>query len=314
MIVMSNKAVELSLELLYKEGFALAGILHGNDCHFGDWLSSWLSKGYQADMHWMKHHKSIRENPSQIESYCKSIISAAISYHTPPPQNWAESNPISNYAWGDDYHLVVKKKLNRVIDKLREEYPKLEARAFVDTAPLPEKLLAMRCGLGWIGKNGMLINRRYGSYLFLGEIITNLDLPSRIETAKDYCGSCRKCIEACPTKAIVADGIIDSNRCISYLTIEKRGDFTDSEQKLLKHQVFGCDICQQVCPWNKKAVAGQSESFRCADKWQNLKIDDFANLTREQFNKLKIKSPLKRAKYEGIVRNAKAIVSKGKSK
>jgi epoxyqueuosine reductase len=304
---MSQKTIKTIFDQFRKEGFSLVGILNRDDCHFGDWLSSWLRLKHHADMVWMEKNRAIRENPCRIEDYAQSVISTAISYHTKPPENWKSENPISNYAWGEDYHQVLKKKLKSIVANLSEEFPDLKARVFVDTAPLPEKLIAMRCGLGWVGKNSMLINRKLGSYLFLGEVITNLDLPTTGKLVKNYCGTCTKCIDACPTGAINSNGSIDSNRCLSYLTIEKRDAFNETEKGFLEYQIFGCDICQQVCPWNKKAPLTDHKPFSCSEKWTRIDSQEFVQLTREQFDLLKIKSPIKRAKYEGFIRNAKAI-------
>ena len=309
---MKRKMLDLTFRILLEEGFTLFGVVNKKDCHFDDWMSSWLKNKYHADMLWMEKYQKIRKNPTSIEGFGRSLISAAMPYHTRPPKKWTPYNPISNYAWGEDYHLVVRKKLERVIEKLREECPDLKARAFVDTAPLPEKLIALKCGLGWIGKNGMLINRHYGSYLFLGEILTDQDMETTGEPVKNYCGTCTKCIDACPTNAIISWGVIDSSRCISYLTIEKRGDFSETEKQALRFQIFGCDICQQVCPWNKKAPYTNVKAFSCSEKWLDLDIDRMAALTRKQYDDLKIKSPVKRTKFEGFIRNARTVLKNRK--
>lgn len=295
-----------------EEGFLAVGFLSKQDaCFDTQYLETWIRNDYHAEMSWMRRHTRIRENPCTIIDNGKSIITAVIPYHTRPPQKWKNQNPISNYAWGNDYHVVIKKKLNRIILKLKQLDPKFDGRAFVDTAPIPEKLIAARCGLGWIGKNAMLINRKLGSYLFIGEIVCNLDLPSD-KPAKDYCGTCSKCIEHCPTNAILEGRVVDSRRCISYLTIEKRGDFTKDEEGFIDFQIFGCDICQQVCPWNKKAPFSEESDFVCAQKWLDLDFSSLSNISAAAYNLLKIKSPIKRATLEGIRRNAQLIATKQK--
>ncbi len=306
---MSAPNKEKIKQLIFQAGFSLVGFLRYSDCNLGDWISPWLKNNYHADMSWMEQYENIRINPSTIESYTKSIISVAFNYKTKPPGAWETNNPISNYAWGEDYHVVLRKKLDVVLETLKRDFPEFKGRIFVDTAPIPEKIIARNSGIGWIGKNSMLINRRLGSYLFLAEIVSNLDISSD-RPAKDYCGTCRKCIDACPTNAIVEDGIIDSNRCISYLTIEKRGAFSKTETALLDYQLFGCDICQQVCPWNKKSPFTDSKEFQIHEKWLDINIEEWKNLTQEKFNRLKIKSPVKRAKYEGFLRNLQAVLTK----
>jgi epoxyqueuosine reductase len=296
-------------DLLISEGFSLVGFLHKDDCHFGDWISAWLDNGFHSEMTWMEQYQSIRNNPSIIEPYTKSVISAAFNYKSAPPEAWKGRNPISNYAWGEDYHVVLRKKLVFILRQFEKEIPGFKGRACIDTAPIPEKIIAYKSGLGWIGKNSLLINRHFGSYLFLVEIICNQEFTSE-KSAKDYCGTCRKCIDACPTKAIVEDGIIDSNRCISYLTIEKRGAFSEKEESFIDYQLFGCDICQQVCPWNKKSPLSSFSPFQCSDKWVATNLASTHSLTQEEFELLKIKSPVKRAKFSGFLRNLQAVSSK----
>ncbi len=306
---MSTPTKERIKQLLLQAGFSLVGFLHFKDCELGDWISKWIKNGYHADMDWMEQYGNIRSNPSAIENYTKSIVSVAINYKTNPPISWETNNPISNYAWGEDYHVVLRKKLNHVLDSLKNDFPQFKGRVCIDTAPLPEKIIAQKSGVGWIGKNSMLINRRLGSYLFLAEVVSNLDIASDAP-AKDYCGTCTKCIDSCPTNAIVEDGVIDSNRCISYLTIEKRGEFSKEEKSWLDYQLFGCDICQQVCPWNKKGPLSNSTEFQFDEKWLTVNLKEWSGLTQEMFDRLKIKSPVKRAKYRGFIRNLRAISNK----
>ncbi len=297
-------------ELFFKEGFSAVGFLNREEALLDtEYLESWIERHYHADMNWIENHKEIRKDPCNIVDHGKSIIAAAFLYKMQAPNTWGEKNRISSYAWGEDYHTVIKKKLTRIIRSLEKNNPGFIGRAFVDTAPIPEKIIAAKSGLGWIGKNSMLINRKLGSYLFLGEIVSNLDLPSD-NPVKNYCGTCRKCLDECPTGAILENGIIDSRRCISYLTIEKRGSFSDSEKKMIDYQLFGCDICQQVCPWNKKAPYSGHIEFGCSEKWKAMDLNQLANISFEDYEQLKIKSPIKRMKLEGLKRNACLLLTK----
>ena len=304
---MAPSAETLIKNLLQEEGFTLVGFLNKSDCDFGDWISPWLAAGYQGEMNWMEKHLSIRQNPCQIEDYARSIITVALLYKTKPPRAWSIKNPISNYAWGEDYHLVLRKKLKRAIELLQVQIPGFKGRACVDTAPIAEKIIAAKSGLGWIGKNSLLLHRQHGSYLFLGEIVTNLQLTSGTPI-KDYCGTCTRCLEACPTKAIVGNGIVDSRRCISYLTIEKRSDFSEEESRWVDYHLFGCDICQQVCPFNKKQPYCDFEPFVCDPKWLETDLTNPQEMTEQRFDQLKVKSPVKRTKYQGFIRNMRAAL------
>ena len=304
-----NGTESLITELLHQQGFELVGFLSREDCEFGDWLSPWLTAGHHAEMKWLENHPEIRGNPCLIEGYARSIVSVAIHYKTEPPPAWRIKNPISNYAWGEDYHVVIRKKLKKVISTLGSQIPGFKGRACVDTAPLAEKIIAAKSGLGWIGKNSLLLNRKFGSYLFLAEIVTNQKLTSGT-AIEDFCGKCRRCIDACPTNAIIADGVIDSGRCISYLTIEKRGDFSPEESARVDYQLFGCDICQQVCPWNKKQPYTAFQPFACSQKWLEDNLTDPDKMTEQRFDHLKIKSTVKRTKYKGFIRNMKAVALK----
>lgn len=308
-----NQALKEEIKkIFWDEGFVLVGFLGKEETCFGDWISDWLKNRFHGDMKWMERYRSIREDPSTIEPWCTSIITAAFPYHTEPPAAWEKQNPISNYAWGRDYHTVLKKKLKSIAAGITVLYPEFRSRSFVDSAPLPEKILAVRSGLGWIGKNGMLINAKYGSYLFLCEMVTNLALNGRKEV-KNRCGTCVKCIEACPTQAIREDSVIDARRCISYLTIEKPGEFSSEEANLLQFQLFGCDICQQCCPFNRKIKPLKESPFSVDEKWLNVNINDISNIDNNEFERLKRGSPIKRTGAEGLRRNARAVKSLIKS-
>lgn len=302
--------IEEIYAILRNEGFSLIGVLNRVDAAFPGWIDAWLERGYSATMGWMKKHRSIREDPCSIIKDGQSIISLAFPYSTKPPDNWIIKNPISNYAWGEDYHVVLRKKLKKVMLSLSNQIPGFQGRFFIDTAPLPEKLIAARAGLGWIGKNSLLIHPKFGSYLFLAEIVTNITLPTSEHSQKDLCGDCTFCIENCPTNSIKSDRFIDARTCISYLTIEKRGLFTSQEADSIEYQVFGCDICQKICPWNKGVIISTNSPFSCFNRWKDLSIEDLTNLTEDAFGQMKQKSPIKRAKLEGLKRNAAAVLNR----
>ncbi|MDH5561193.1 MAG: tRNA epoxyqueuosine(34) reductase QueG [Deltaproteobacteria bacterium] len=293
--------------VLFELGFIETGFLNRGDARFEDWMEPWLSKGYHAEMKWLENNRFIRVDPCSILNEGRSVITMAYRYGTTPPKKWGQKNPISNFAWGEDYHKVLKKKLKSAIEKLKSEIPGFIGRGFVDTAPLPEKVLAARSGIGWIGKNGLLIHPKHGSYLFLGEIVCNLELEST-KPIEDQCGTCELCLKACPTKAIKNNRSIDAGRCLSYLTIEKRDGFNEIEEKEIGYHLFGCDICQQVCPKNKDRTPLADSPFDCYPRWEDLDIRQICDLKEEQFQKLREKSPLKRIKLEHLTRNAQAVV------
>ena len=301
----SKEQIRLQLQ---KEGFAKIGFLSRQDAQFSDWIGPWLEQGFHAEMSFMEDNAAIRIDPCSIEPFGKSIISCAYPYFTRPSGGRWRRNAISSYAWGADYHKVLKQKIERVILCLQEEIPGFQGRGFVDTAPIPEKIVAKQSGLGWIGKNGLLINQQLGSYFFLTEIVCNLDLQSD-SPMDNHCDDCDKCVRACPSGAINGDGYVDSNRCISYLTIEKRGEFKPEESTSIGYQVFGCDICQQVCHWNQDLEIEESSPFECYPRWRELKPEDYANMDQEEFDRIKIASPVKRAKLDGLRRNARTVLA-----
>ncbi len=293
------------------QGFSLVGFLNRRDANFGNWIGDWLDGGYHGEMKWMERHRAIRRAPCTIEPYSESIITMAYPYLTKKPDCWRGRNPISNYAWGEDYHKVLKRKIEHILAEIRLAEPRFEGRGFVDSAPIPEKITAAVSGLGWVGKNGMLINRHLGSYLFLAEIVCNIPFSST-PSVKPLCGRCTKCIDACPAGAIMEGAKIDCRNCISYLTIEKREAFTDSEKSKIDYQLFGCDICQQVCPWNRKQREIPNSPFRCFERWMDLDLDRIDRLTDREYEVLKRNSPIKRVKLGELKRNARAIAETGR--
>jgi epoxyqueuosine reductase len=296
--------------ILKSAGAARVGFLNRDRAQFGDWFRLWLDHGYHGDMGWMERNLEIRSDPCSILEGGKSIISMAFPYLTPTPEQWRESRLISNYAWGEDYHTVLKKRLTKAVKDIKTLYPEFEGRIFVDSAPLPEKMIAAACGIGWIGRNSMLINPELGSFIFLAEIVCNLDLRTT-PAMEDRCGDCDLCIHECPNQAILEDRTINATRCTSYLTIEKRGAYNTEEAGQIRHCLFGCDACQLVCPWNDGIPKQKDSPFACDTKWLNIDIRELRELSESEFEQLKIKSPLKRLKLQGIRRNAAAIINNG---
>jgi epoxyqueuosine reductase len=297
-------------------GFDLVGIAPAEKLDdAGEKLATWLSRGHHATMFWMERNRHKRTDPREIVAGARSIISVGLNYYAPYEIGHdPDAGKISRYAWGDDYHDIVGERLAALVSFIDEMRPGSESRSYVDTGPVMEKVWAERAGLGWIGKHTNLISREFGSWIFLGEIITTLELEYDIPTG-DYCGTCRRCIDACPTDAIVDEYILDSNRCLSYLTIEHRGEFPEELKPNTEQWIFGCDICQDVCPWNKKfSQPSAVEGF--LPRPENLQplLVDIVSMAREDFTKRYNRSPVKRAKLQGLRRNARAVLEGTKKK
>jgi epoxyqueuosine reductase len=257
---------------------------------------------------YMANHFEKRTNPALLVEGTISVITVLKNYYPPDHQLSINAPKISRYAYGLDYHVVMKEKLAQLFDFIREQlYPGLVGRLFVDSAPVLERSLAVRAGLGWIGKNNMLIHRKLGSYVFIGEMLVNMDLPYGTNLINDGCGGCSRCVDACPTKAILPGRQIDANRCISYHTIENKGEIPQHLKGQFDGWIFGCDICQEVCPWNRKAEAHQEPAFTPCAELNALTTSGWDALTPAHFALLFKKSPVKRAKLEGIKRNLQFI-------
>ena len=293
-----NKAKDLGFSSV---GISKARHLHEEENKF----EKWLSKGFQGSMNYLEKNLDKRLDPRKLVPGSKSIISLSYNYY--PKKNIDKKNNfiISKYAYGKDYHKVIKKKLKILFRSIKEKIGDVEGRVFVDSAPIHERAWAKLSGLGWIGKNSLLINEKKGSYFFLAEIICDLDLEYDSPVA-NRCGKCTKCIDACPTDAITSAQIINANKCISYLTIENKKEIPTELKNNLNDAIFGCDICQDVCPWNKFSKPHKEESFNPKNELSSLKKTDWIELTEETFNKIFEGSAVKRAKYEGIIRNIKA--------
>lgn len=274
-------------------------------------LSKWLNEGRHAEMKYMENHFEKRSDPRKLLEDAKSVISVLYNYY--PSKQFAGQNnyKISKYALGTDYHFVLKRKLKELIACLKNEVPDMKARAFVDSAPVLERAWAVRSGLGWIGKNTCLITKEQGSYFFIGEIITDLELDYNLKTESNHCGTCTRCIEACPTKALEPYSL-NSGKCISYLTIEYKGEKIPDKFKGLFHdRMFGCDICQDVCPWNRFSRSHDEPEFKLSDQLLKITKPEWEVMTKEMFNKLFKNSPVKRTGYDGLKRNIEFLADSG---
>ncbi len=264
-------------------------------------LEKWLREGKHGTMSWMENHFDKRLDPRLLVSGAKSVIS--LLYNYTPNETLPEGGTykISKYAYGKDYHFVIKAKLKDFMQRINDAVGEVHGRGFVDSAPVMERAWAARSGGGWIGKHSLLLNRSHGSYFFLAELITDLPITPDLPTG-DYCGTCTACIDACPTDAITEPAVVDSNRCISYLTIELREQIPDSFRNHMDDWMFGCDICQDVCPWNRFARPHHEPAFEPHPDLSNMTKDDWEHLTEEAFGKLFKKSAVKRTKFTGLKR------------
>lgn len=265
-------------------------------------LEQWLNRGYHGSMTYMENHFDMRTDPRKLVPGAKSVICLMYNYFT--EEKTKEGAPaISMYALGTDYHKVVRQKLKQLFQYIRELTGDVQGRVFVDSAPVMERDWARRSGLGWVGKNTLLITPARGSWFFLGEIILDLELNYDMPI-KDYCGSCRRCIEACPTQAISEQGyVMDGSRCISYLTIELKDEIPGEFAGKMDSWLFGCDVCQQVCPWNRFSTPHQEPAFKATPEVLEMKMSDWEALEEDQFNKLFTHTPIKRTGFKGIKRN-----------
>lgn len=267
-------------------------------------LEAWLSRGYNGSMAYMNNYFDLRIDPSKLVPGAKSVITLLMNYY-PSEKQPAHHPKISKYAYGKDYHLVIRQRLNELLERIREIAGPVEGRGFVDSAPVLERAWARETGLGWIGKNGNLLTRNSGSFFFIATLITDLEFDHYDDPyAKDYCGTCRKCIDACPTDAIEPDRVVNGSKCISYFTIELKDALIPEEQKgKFQNWLFGCDICQDVCPWNRFSSPTQEKEFSPLPGLFDLDAAEWEAMGEEKFKVLFRDSPIKRTKYKGIMRN-----------
>ena len=265
-------------------------------------LENWLTNKYNGEMHYMHNHFDMRLDPRLLVPDAKSVISLTYNYFTDQPQN-SNAPKISKYAYGVDYHFVVKDKLQLLFQKIQDEYGEISGRCFVDSAPILEHAWAKRSGNGWIGKHSLLINKQQGSFFFLSEIILDLELEYDNHIATNHCGTCTACIDACPTNAIVDNKVVDGSKCISYLTIELKDAMPAAFQEKMDDWMFGCDVCQDVCPWNRFSKKHTEPLFEPKPALLNMERREWHELSQETFNEIFKKSAVKRTKYEGLKRN-----------
>ena len=262
----------------------------------------WLNKNYNGEMSYMENYFDKRLDPRLLVEGSKSVISLSYNYFPEEDLFGIDQLKISKYAYGEDYHEIIKEILREMVAELQDEIGDFQCRIFTDSAPILERSWARKSGIGWVGKNANLITKKSGSFYFLAEIICDLELQEDFPTT-DHCGSCRKCIEACPTDAIVSDKIIDGSKCISYATIELKNEIPESFKDKMEDWIFGCDICQDVCPWNRFAKPHQQEKFKPNSNLKNLEKKDWQELSQEVFSEIFRKSPVKRTKFAGLKRN-----------
>jgi epoxyqueuosine reductase len=272
-------------------------------------LEDWLKKGMHGEMQYMENHFDKRLDPRLLVDGAKSVISLGLNYYTDNDQQDPLAPKISRYAYGADYHHVIKDKLKQLLNTINEKVGEVGGRAFVDSAPVLDRAWAKRAGMGWIGKNGNLINKKAGSFFFLAELIIDLELEYDIEPTADHCGSCTRCVDACPTDAIVGPYIVDGSRCISYLTIELKNEIPAEFKGKMDNWMFGCDICQDVCPWNKFSVLHNEPSFTPHTELLGMKQADWEDITHETFQKVFKNSAVKRTKFDGLKRNIEFLRS-----
>ena len=297
--IVIEKAKQLGFNLI---GFAKADLLIEET----EKLESWLERGYQASMSYMEKNLHKRKDVKEILPAAKTVISLALNYYTPEKySNEKDKGKISRYAWGKDYHLIIWQKLNELETMLTEIDPAFESLSYVDTGPVMDKIWAVRAGIGWMGKHTNVINPDLGSWFFIAAIITNYEFEySKIIT--DHCGTCTACIDACPTKAIVNEYVVDANKCISFQTIENKEEIPVELKGKFNNWIFGCDICQDVCPWNQKfSIATSLKEFYPQTK--ELTFDEVKELNDQTFKKRFTESPIKRTKLKGLQRNAKFL-------
>lgn len=270
-------------------------------------LEAWLQQGAHGRMAYMENHFDLRIDPTQLVPGAKTVICLAFNYYNPEQQHDPEAPKISRYAYGEDYHFVVKDKLKALLAFMRENIGAVDGRCFVDSAPVLERAWAHRAGIGWNGRHTLTINPRRGSFFFLAEIICDLPLLYD-DPIRDHCGTCRRCIDACPTQAISPEGyFLDASKCISYLTIELRDETPPEFKGQTDNWMFGCDVCQDVCPWNRFSKRHEEPAFEPHPDLTGMTRRDWQEMTEEVFGKLFKKSAVKRVKYAGLMRNIRFV-------
>jgi epoxyqueuosine reductase len=289
-------------------GFTLAGVARIEPTPEGNFYEEWLQRGYAGEMHYLERQKPARLDATTVLPGAKSVIVCAINYNTDLP--YTSQDPerawISRYAWGADYHDTLQARLRELARWIEANAP-ARTRTYVDTGPLTERVFARYAGIGWFGKNTCILNQRAGSWLFLGCVLTDLELQPD-SPPPDRCGSCTRCLDACPTDAFVAPWVLDSRKCISYTTIELRGAIPEEAREGIGHHLFGCDICQDVCPWNRRAPVTEDAAFKARDGLFWPELERLLHFSDEDWKKAIRGTPLKRAKVRGLLRNLMVVV------
>ncbi|MCX6137383.1 MAG: tRNA epoxyqueuosine(34) reductase QueG [Ignavibacteriales bacterium] len=305
MMTLSEKIAAKAIEL----GFAKVGFAHATaHPEEAERLKRWLVRGYHGSMRWMDRNRDKRADVSIVLPGVKSVISLADNYFSGGHHsNGPAMGKISRYAWGNDYHRHLLERIEMLAACIKEMAPDSESRSYVDTGPLMEKMWAEKSGIGWRGKHSNVITREFGSWVFLGEILTTLELEYN-DHAEDLCGTCIACIEACPTGAIAEPYVVDSNKCIAYLTIEHRGSFDGTIASPVDGWLFGCDVCQEVCPWNRFEKETDHPEYQPRAGNAEIPLQDAVNMTQEEFNQRFSGSPVERTKRDGLARNASALL------
>jgi len=270
-------------------------------------LESWLAQEMHGEMEYMNRNMEKRLDPRLLFHGAKSVVSVLLNYYPAGKQTDPESPVLSKYAYGKDYHFVLKRKLNALLDFIQQEIAPCSGRVFVDSAPVLDKAWAARAGLGWVGKHTNLISVEHGSFFFIGELILDLELEPDEKIVRNHCGTCTRCLDACPTQAIVAPYVVDARKCISYQTIELKGELDDGLKGRFRDRVFGCDICQDVCPWNLKTEPHQEPDFEPDPRLMQLSLNEWLKMDQPLFNELFRNSTVKRTKYAGLKRNLRFL-------
>lgn len=270
-------------------------------------LENWLKQSMHGTMQYMENHFDKRLDPRLLVDGARSVISLTLNYYPEETQHDPEAPKISKYAYGADYHVVIKDKLATLLAYIQENIGEVSGRAFTDSAPVLDRAWAKKSGLGWIGKNSNLIAKKTGSFFFVAELIIDLDLEYDENIQTDHCGSCTRCLDACPTDAIIAPAVVDANKCISYLTIELKDQIAPQFSGKMENWMFGCDICQDVCPWNRFSVPHAVEEFKPKPGLLEMKKGDWQDITQEVFSTIFKNSAVKRTKFQGLTRNINFI-------
>ncbi|HUX56793.1 MAG TPA: tRNA epoxyqueuosine(34) reductase QueG [Bacteroidales bacterium] len=311
MTTASDKSYSLLIkEKAYELGFDLCGIAPSKNLKEHEpIIRDWCSSGMNGEMNYLGQNIEKRINPELLFTSAKSVIVTGLNYYTARKQEGVGIPIISRYAYGDDYHGVIKEKLNKILDYIKHIIPDAEGKYFVDSAPVLEKTWAQQAGLGWPGRHSILINNKIGSFFFLGVIILNLKLDYDQPLIEDHCNECRLCIESCPTGAINENRTIDVRKCISYLTVEKKGPVPEDFVQKLGRRIFGCDKCQEVCPWNKNAKQHNTPEFELRDETKCMSSKEWLNLSSNQFSRLFKGTAIERRKFVPFMRNVTNVTN-----